>query len=124
MKRYRLLLGLVIGVAAACAGSPEGSVSDEARRTGLVFELNMSNMDDVWGVWYQVKACDTDEIVRRFKGERLILARLEHPNIGRLLAGGVTDDGLPWFSMEYIEGEPIDEYCRSRDFRSGMNSTS
>lgn len=50
---------------------------------------------------------------RRFKAERQILARLEHPNIARLLDGGSTDDGLSWFSMEYVEGERIDDYCDS-----------
>ena len=50
-------------------------------------------------------------LVRRFEEERRILARLEHPGIARLLDGGVTDGGLPWFSMEYVEGEPIDRWC-------------
>ena len=49
----------------------------------------------------------------RFKNERQILARLDHPNIARLLDGGTTDDGLPYFVMELIEGKPIDEYCES-----------
>jgi serine/threonine-protein kinase len=52
--------------------------------------------------------------VRRFLEERQILAGLEHPDIARLLDGGVTTDGLPWFAMEYIEGEPIDRYCDAR----------
>jgi eukaryotic-like serine/threonine-protein kinase len=49
----------------------------------------------------------------RFKNERQILARLDHPNIAHLLDGGTTDDGLPYFVMEFIEGKPIDEYCDS-----------
>jgi serine/threonine protein kinase len=49
--------------------------------------------------------------VRRFVEERQILAALEHPDIARLLDGGVTADGLPWFAMEYVEGMPIDRYC-------------
>ncbi|MET0624688.1 MAG: protein kinase [Pyrinomonadaceae bacterium] len=57
----------------------------------------------------------TDTIVRRFRHERQILASLEHPNIARLLDGGMSDDGLPFYVMEFIEGEPIDEYCRSRN---------
>ncbi|MET0645027.1 MAG: protein kinase [Pyrinomonadaceae bacterium] len=56
----------------------------------------------------------TDTIVRRFRHERQILASLEHPNIARLLDGGMSDDGLPFYVMEFIEGEPIDEYCRGR----------
>lgn len=51
------------------------------------------------------------DVVRRFLDEREILASLEHPNIARLLDGGVTEDGLPYFAMEYVEGEPVDRYC-------------
>lgn len=47
----------------------------------------------------------------RFKAERQILADLDHPNIARLLEGGSTDDGQPYFVMEYIEGEAFDKYC-------------
>jgi serine/threonine-protein kinase len=57
------------------------------------------------------RGMNSDEVMRRFNSERQILARLDHPNIARLLDGGVTDDGLPWFTMEYIEGTPLDDYC-------------
>lgn len=57
---------------------------------------------------------DLDDIVQRFRSERQILAMLDHPNIARLLDGGATDGGLPYFVMEYIEGEPIDQYCEGR----------
>ena len=50
-------------------------------------------------------------ILDRFKNERQILASLEHPNICRMLDGGTTSEGLPYFVMELIEGEPIDKYC-------------
>jgi serine/threonine protein kinase/Tfp pilus assembly protein PilF len=60
------------------------------------------------------RGMDTDEIIRRFENERQILAQLEHPYIARLLDGGTTEDGLPYFVMEYVEGEPIDGYCDSR----------
>jgi serine/threonine protein kinase/tetratricopeptide (TPR) repeat protein len=56
---------------------------------------------------------DTDDVIRRFRGERQILASLDHPNITRLLDGGTTDDGIPYFVMEYIHGQPIDSYCDS-----------
>ena len=49
--------------------------------------------------------------VRRFLAERRIVAMLEHPAIARLIDGGVGDDGVPWFAMELVEGEPIDRYC-------------
>lgn len=48
---------------------------------------------------------------RRFLAERQILATINHENIARLLDGGITDDGQPWFAMEYVKGQPIDEYC-------------
>lgn len=50
-------------------------------------------------------------IVRRFREERQILAALSHPGIARLLDGGIADDGLPFFAMEYVEGESITTYC-------------
>jgi serine/threonine-protein kinase len=53
----------------------------------------------------------TAEMVRRFETERQILASLDHPSIARLLDAGRTADGVPYFVMEYIEGEPIDLYC-------------
>jgi hypothetical protein len=56
---------------------------------------------------------DSDVDVERFRSERQILASLSHPNIARLLDGGVTDDGLPYLVLEYVEGEPIDRYCAS-----------
>ena len=51
------------------------------------------------------------EVLRRFRYERQILAGLDHPNIARLLDGGATEDGTPYFALEYIEGQPLDEYC-------------
>lgn len=52
-----------------------------------------------------------DFALQRFRRERQILARLEHPNIARLLDGGTTEEGWPYLVMEYIEGQPINEYC-------------
>lgn len=52
-------------------------------------------------------------VLGRFRNERQILASLDHPNIARLLDGGTTQDGRPFFAMEFIAGEPIDEYCDS-----------
>ncbi len=53
----------------------------------------------------------TKEVVRRFRHERQILAGLEHPNIAQIFDGGTTEEELPYFVMEYVEGEPIDRYC-------------
>jgi serine/threonine protein kinase len=54
---------------------------------------------------------DSGSVITRFKNERQILASLEHPNIARLLDGGTTDEGIPYFAMELIEGQAITEYC-------------
>ena len=62
------------------------------------------------------RGIDTDEILARFKAERRILARLDHPNIARLLDAGTTDDGLPYFVMEYVaDGEPLTVFARTHD---------
>ena len=57
------------------------------------------------------RGMDTDEILRRFRNERQVLANLEHPNIARLLDGGATADGRPYLVMERVEGAPINTYC-------------
>lgn len=57
------------------------------------------------------RGMDTDEILARFHQERAILARLQHPSIATLLDGGVTATGLPYFVMELVQGEPIDQWC-------------
>jgi eukaryotic-like serine/threonine-protein kinase len=57
------------------------------------------------------RGMDTDEVLRRFRYERQILASLEHPNIARLYDGGVSDDGRPYLVMEYIEGRAMTAYC-------------
>jgi serine/threonine protein kinase len=50
----------------------------------------------------------------RFRHERQILAALEHPNIARVLDGGVTPSGQPYLAMEYVEGTRVDAYCDER----------
>ena len=54
---------------------------------------------------------DTDEIIKRFRSERQILATLEHPFITRLIDGGATDDGLPYLVMDYVEGLPLTQFA-------------
>ena len=60
------------------------------------------------------RGMDSQEILRRFRMERQMLASLDHPNIALLIDGGSTPDGLPYLVMEYIEGTPIDRYCEDR----------
>ncbi len=54
-------------------------------------------------------------LVHRFFRERQILAQLQHPGIARILDGGSTREGFPYFVMEYVEGEPVDRFCDSHD---------
>jgi len=58
------------------------------------------------------RGMDTDFVRDRFLRERQILASLDHPHIARLFDGGATQDGLPYFVMEFVAGEPITAYCR------------
>lgn len=53
----------------------------------------------------------TPEFVERFRNERQVLANLDHPNIARILDGGDTAEGMPFYVMEYVEGRPIDRFC-------------
>lgn len=57
------------------------------------------------------RGMDSEEILRRFHAERRILAPLQHPNIARLLDGGIAESGQSYFSMEYVDGLPITNYC-------------
>src|SRR4051812_4977047 len=57
------------------------------------------------------RGADTAEILRRFQAERQILAKLDHPNIARLLDAGTTADGLPYFIMDYVVGAPVTRFA-------------
>jgi Serine/threonine protein kinase len=61
------------------------------------------------------RGMDTEAILSRFRTEQKILASLEHSFIARFLDGGMTEDGLPFYAMEYVEGEFIDDYCRKKN---------
>lgn len=65
---------------------------------------------------------DFDDIRARFLRERRILARLDHPGLARLIDGGTTEDGRPWFALEFVRGESITRWCdRERlDLRARM----
>lgn len=58
------------------------------------------------------RGMDSEALLARFARERRILAQLEHPDIARLLDGGLAADGTPYFSMEYVDGSTITEYAR------------
>lgn len=61
------------------------------------------------------RGMDSTAIHKSFVRERQILAGLEHPFIARILDGGTTDEGLPYFVMEYVKGLPITEFCDSHE---------
>jgi serine/threonine protein kinase len=118
-----------IAVAARTVAWPE-LLDLEGRRVGpylIEQQIGIGGM----GVVYRAKRADdvfhkqvafkvvragarNEEVLRRFVQERHILGALEHPNIARLLDGGSTPEGLPYFVMEYVEGAPIDRYCDER----------
>ena len=97
------------------------------RRAGawrLIREIGYGGMGVVWeaqrddGQFEQRAAIKllraslfSDRDQRRFREERQILASLNHPSIARLLDGGMLEDGSPYLVMEYVEGEPIDQWC-------------
>jgi serine/threonine protein kinase len=60
------------------------------------------------------RGVDTDAVLERFRHERQILAGLDHPYITRLIDGGTSSDGRPYFVMELVVGNPIQEFCRTR----------
>jgi serine/threonine-protein kinase len=60
------------------------------------------------------RAVATRDVLRHFAHEERILASLNSPYIARLYGGGVAPDGAPYFVMEYVEGEPLTDYCEAR----------
>lgn len=94
----------------------------------LISLLGRGGMGEVWvaerkdGQFEQqvalkllTRGTDSEGVRRRFLQERQVLASLEHPHIARLLDGGTTSDGRPYFVMELVRGDPITEHCRKRN---------
>ncbi len=84
---------------------------------GVVYEA--TRVDDDFRKRVAIKlvglGARTPAVMQRFRRERQILAKLEHPHIAALLDGGLTEHGVPYFALEYVEGEPIDQYVVSRN---------
>lgn len=111
-------------------GNGEGPEQQEGRRVGpyrILREIGEGGMARVYlgvraddasrrkvAIKVIKRGMDYEFILRRFRNERQILASLDHPNIARLLDGGTTGDGVPYFVMEYIDGPAIDRYCDER----------
>jgi serine/threonine protein kinase/tetratricopeptide (TPR) repeat protein len=66
------------------------------------------------------RGMDSEEVLRRFRRERQILADLSHPYISRLLDGGTTVDGRPFFVMEYVDGQPITQYVNTQQLSTNQ----
>jgi len=117
--------------ASAVAEAIESRIGDAARpRLGayrIVREIGRGGM----GVVYEAARDDAEferrvaikvlpaawaapSLAERFRFERQVLAGLDHPNIARLLDAGTTEDGAPYFVMEYVDGDPIDVWCRDK----------
>ena len=121
VKRARDAMPTLIPGSADCDGEVIPPSHVGAFR--LVERIGRGGMGDVWlgmrddGIYEQtvaVKLIQLHALSRAgaaFEDERRFLARLEHPNIARLIDGGVTEDGLPWLAVEFIDGEAIDVAC-------------
>lgn len=134
LKRLAALEARVAGAAGMLPtlipGSGEfGEATLPPARVGafrLTERIGMGGMGEVWagerddGLYDQkvaIKLIQRHALARAaaaFDDERRFLARLDHPNIARLIDGGVTEDGLPWLAMDYVQGEPIDVACAER----------
>lgn len=110
-------------------GSAAAAASGHERRAGpyrLTECIGRGGMGEVWrgerdGDFAQVVAVklirpllDSPHLRERFARERRILARLEHPGIARLFDGGVTDDGIPWYAMEFVRGQDIVRHAQEK----------
>ena len=81
---------------------------------GAVYLARSIDSEEEFAIKLIKRGMDTDIILRRFHTERHILETLRHPNIAEVLDAGATPEGLPYFVMEYIPGQPISQYCDSR----------
>lgn len=80
---------------------------------GKVYLAERDGFEQKFALKLIKRGMDTEAVLKRFVRERQILSRLEHPNIARLLNVGSTAEGLPYFVMEYIEGESITKFCEA-----------
>ena len=122
-------LGFARGAVAEVAARPSIALQPAGKRVGayqLIRPLGEGGMGAVYLAsradesFHQLVAiklmhpavAPSQGMLLRFRAERQILANLNHPNIARLFDGGMTDDGIPYLAMEYVDGIRIDDYCR------------
>ena len=85
---------------------------------GVVFLAGREDFKQKAAIKLIKRGMDSDAILERFTREREILAALNHPYIARLTDGGTTEEDTPFFVMEYVEGIPIDEFCKNKRISS------
>jgi eukaryotic-like serine/threonine-protein kinase len=109
---------------------PRDNVSEIGKRVGayvIIREIGQGGMGTVFlaaradgyfekqvAIKLLTRGANTEEVLRRFRSEREVLARLDHPNIARLLDAGTTDEGLPYFVMEYVDGTPVTRFVEEK----------
>src|SRR5262245_188300 len=106
------------------AGLPPSSEDRQIGGYRLLKEIGTGGMGSVYlaepgtGTFHRLVAIklirpgmNSREVLDRFRREREILASLDHPNIARLVDGGETEDGLPYFVMQFVDGQPIHRWC-------------
>lgn len=90
-------------------------IMEEIGHGGMGSVYRAVRSDDVFKKQVAIKVIrrglNPEFLIARFRQERQMLAALDHPNVARILDGGATADGLPYYAMEFIFGEPIDQYC-------------
>ena len=82
---------------------------------GIVYEAEQDNPRRTVALKVIRSELVSPELVKRFKSEAQILARLQHSGIAQVYEAGMSEDGRPFFAMELIRGMPLDEYARNRD---------
>ncbi len=89
---------------------------------GIVYEARRSDgeFDQRVAIKLTSRALFSEELARRFLTERQILAGLEHPNIVRLIDGGVTESKIPYYVMEYVEGTPLVGYVAGKSIEERL----
>lgn len=115
-------------IGAAASIIPNGSVHESIGPYRIVDELGRGGMGVVYlaereatdaegrvAIKIIQRGSRSDELRKRFELEGRVLASLDHPNIARLIDAGLTEEGDPFFVMEYVDGCPIDEYCSGKD---------
>ena len=128
LRRSSSAEGFLEAPPAALLPFPKAKIGEIVGGFRLEAQVGAGGMADVYravrvgGDFHQVVAVkllkrgmESAEALRRFEGERRILAGLKDPNIAQLIDGGETEDHQPFLVMEFVEGEPIDDHCRRRN---------